>query len=72
MKGGNFVARLQIQDDSSDDNTADNAETEIDNATTSTAGSAPSPLCPSSHLQTLTIVVKCACFNRAKVWLWCC
>ena len=42
MKGGNFVARLQIQDDSSDDNTADNAETEIDNATTSTAGSAES------------------------------
>ena len=34
--------RLQIQDDSSDDNTADNAETEIDNATTSTAGSAES------------------------------
>lgn len=33
---------LQIQDDSSDDNTADNAETEIDNATTSTAGSAES------------------------------
>ena len=33
---------LQIQDDSSDDNTADNAETEIDNATTSTAGSAVS------------------------------
>ena len=33
---------LQIQDDSSDDNTADNAETEIDNATTSNAGSAES------------------------------
>ena len=31
---------LQIQDDSSDDNTADNAEIEIDNATTSNAGSA--------------------------------
>ena len=31
----------------------------------------PGPLCPSPHLQNLTVVVKCACFNRAMVWLWC-
>lgn len=61
---------LQIQDDSSDDNTADNAETEIDNATTSTAGSAESAVSVVASSDP-DIVVKCACFNRAKVWLWC-